>query len=60
MPVTTGVTKRLADLESQWTAVQARIDALLGPQVGAFNALLGGRAVVIVPAHNNTTASTSY
>ncbi|MFI5257638.1 MAG: hypothetical protein ACHQRK_10280, partial [Gemmatimonadales bacterium] len=49
MPVTTGVTKRLGDLESQWTAVQSRIDALLGPQVASFNALLGGKAVVIVP-----------
>ena len=49
MPVTTGVTTRLRDLESQWTAVQSRIDALLGAQVATFNALLGGKAVVIVP-----------
>jgi len=49
MPVTSGVTTRLSDLQSQWTAVQTRIDALLGPQVAAFNALLGGKAVVIVP-----------
>jgi len=47
--VTTGVTKRLGDLESQWTAVQSRIDALFGAQVAGFNALLGGKAVVIVP-----------
>jgi hypothetical protein len=60
MPVTSGVTKRLADLESQWAAVQARIDALLGPQVAEFNALLGGKAVVIVPDRSKTTASTSY
>ena len=30
-------------------AVQSRIDALLGAQVASFNALLGGKAVVIVP-----------
>ena len=49
MPVTNGVTKRLADLQAQWPAIQARIDALLGTQVSAFNTLLGGKAVVIVP-----------
>ena len=49
MPVTNGVKQRLADLQQQWSGVQARIDDLLNAQVPAFNALLGGRAVVIVP-----------
>ena len=50
MPVTNGVHERLADLQAQWPAVQAKIDDLLGAQVNAFNTLLGGKAVVIVPA----------
>ncbi|OYV67874.1 MAG: hypothetical protein B7Z72_09135, partial [Gemmatimonadetes bacterium 21-71-4] len=50
MPVTDGVKARLADLQAAWPAVQAKIDDLLGAQVSAFNTLLGGRAVVIVPA----------
>jgi len=50
MPVTNGVKTRLADLQAQWPAVQAKIDALLDDQVAAFNALLNGKAVVIVPA----------
>ncbi len=49
MPVTSGVKQRLSDLQQQWTAVQARIDDLLRAQVPAFNTLLGGKAVVIVP-----------
>jgi len=49
MPVTGGVTQRLADLQAQWPAIQAKIDALLVTQVNAFNALLGGKAAVIVP-----------
>ncbi len=49
MPVTTGVKTRLADLQMQWPAVQARIDDLLGAQVAVFNTLLAGKAVVIVP-----------
>jgi len=49
MPVTGGVTQRLADLQQQWSGVQARIDDLLGTQVPAFNALLAGKGVVIIP-----------
>ena len=49
MPVTNGEKQRLADLEKQWLAVQARIDDLLGAQVTAFNTVLGGKAIVIVP-----------
>ncbi|HEU4990312.1 MAG TPA: glycosyl hydrolase [Gemmatimonadaceae bacterium] len=49
MPVTGGVTQRLADLQAQWPSIQARIDDLLGAQVNAFNALLQGKAAVIVP-----------
>ncbi len=49
MPVTAGVKQRLADLQARWPAVQAQIDALLGPQVRAFNTLLNGKAAVIVP-----------
>jgi acetoin utilization deacetylase AcuC-like enzyme len=49
MPVTQGTKQRLSDLQAQWPAVQARIDALLGAQVQAFNALLEGKAAVIVP-----------
>jgi photosystem II stability/assembly factor-like uncharacterized protein len=50
MPVTNGVTRRLADLQAQWPAIQTRIDDLLGAQVTEFNTLLAGKAVVIVPA----------
>ncbi len=50
MPVTNGVSKRLADLQAQWPAVQAKIDFLLGDQIAAFNALLDAKAAVIVPA----------
>jgi hypothetical protein len=50
MPVTNGVKQRLADLNAQWPAIQGRIDRLLGTEVGAFNTMLGGKAVVIVPA----------
>ncbi|HEY5086343.1 MAG TPA: hypothetical protein VII66_03200, partial [Gemmatimonadaceae bacterium] len=49
MPVTNGEKQRLSDLQQQWLGLQARIDDLLGAQVGAFNTLLGGKAVVIVP-----------
>jgi hypothetical protein len=49
MPVTGGDKQRLADLQQQWSAVQSRIDNLLGAEVGAFNAMLGGKAAVIVP-----------
>jgi len=49
MPVTQGMKQRLSDLQAQWPAVQAQIDALLGPGVQAFNALLEGKAAVIVP-----------
>lgn len=54
MPVTNGVRQRLADLQAQWPAIQSKIDDLLGAQVGAFNTLLGGKAVVIVPAAQTT------
>ncbi len=49
MPVTGGVKQRLADLQQQWSVVQSRIDDVLGNQVSAFNAMLGGKAAVIVP-----------
>jgi photosystem II stability/assembly factor-like uncharacterized protein len=49
MPVTGGDKQRLADLQQQWQAVQSRIDNLLGAEVTAFNAMLGGKAAVIVP-----------
>ena len=49
MPVTNGVKQRLADLQQQWSVVQARIDNLLGAQITAFNTMLGGKAAVIVP-----------
>jgi hypothetical protein len=49
MPVTNGAKQRLADLQQQWAAVQARIDDLLGAQVTAFNTMLQGKAAVIVP-----------
>ncbi len=49
MPVTNGEKTRLGDLQQQWTAIQARLDDLLGAQVTAFNALLGGKTAVIVP-----------
>ncbi|HEX8724672.1 MAG TPA: glycosyl hydrolase [Gemmatimonadaceae bacterium] len=54
MPVTNGVRQRLADLQAQWPAIRSKIDDLLGAQVGAFNTLLGGKAVVIVPAVQTT------
>ncbi|MEO7216720.1 MAG: glycosyl hydrolase [Gemmatimonadaceae bacterium] len=50
MPLTNGVKQRLADLQQQWTGVKARIDDLLNTQVGAFNTMLAGKAVVIVPS----------
>jgi hypothetical protein len=56
MPVTAGVTTRLSDLEAQWAAIQSRIDALLG-QVAAFNTLLAGKAVVIVPGVHQAPTS---
>lgn len=49
MPVTNGQKQRLSDLEQQWRGVQRRIDDMLGVQVGAFNTMLGRKAVVIVP-----------
>ena len=49
MPVTNGVKQRLADLQQQWSVVQARIDNLLGARITAFNTMLGGKAAVIVP-----------
>jgi photosystem II stability/assembly factor-like uncharacterized protein len=49
MPVTGGDKQRLADLQQQWLAVQSRIDTLLGADVSTFNAMLGGKAIVIVP-----------
>ena len=49
MPLTNGVKQRLADLQQQWIGVHARIEDLLNTQVASFNAMLGGKAVVIVP-----------
>ncbi|MEO6778386.1 MAG: hypothetical protein ABI194_02945, partial [Gemmatimonadaceae bacterium] len=49
MPVTNGAKQRLADLEREWSAVETRVNDLLGPQVSAFNTMLQGKAIVIVP-----------
>ncbi|MGE0440243.1 MAG: glycosyl hydrolase [Gemmatimonadales bacterium] len=55
-PVTAGMRERLADLDGMWREQVARIDRILGAELGAFNALVRGRDVpaIILPERGAT------